>query len=493
MRRTKAEIQREFNAFAEKIARLESLKHELDALDTKGFETEAKVIRAKLKDVGSIPSISNDIEELRKRIEKKHAKSVEIGSGLQRKISHLEKEIAERKKLACVKQLSGKEVEAVRDIPKMEGELHRLKKSFDEHLKTRKIKIDSGVGVIVDSKFDDFISEIKADLTEKLKEEEALLRAEEGMRLKTDLEKRKELFAEKGAELESKKKNEELMLNAELGRKKQELENKKKELKNAKKEDALILGEELKKIKKDFESKKRELENKKKEFVSAKKEDASILRNELHRIKKKLANKERELGAKERTEVSRLKAKVKGTEKELSSKEKEAEASFRAKVARRKQEFAGKYSSLVKKMHDDYKRRVKNELKREVRRRFNAELGEKLASVKARVIEDTKKRVLLSLMKENQKRLGLETKKTAEKIQSETKNVVSRLKDRMHNQMIAKVKSEVKKKEQELRRKLDREYQEKLAMENKIKQAELDKRKAQMEKYVEEQAKKLFK
>jgi len=395
MQRTKAQIQKEFNEFAEKIARLESLKHELDALDTKGFETEVKLIRAKLKDIGEIPSISRDIAELKRKVERKYAKAVDVGSGLKRKISHLEREIEERKRIACTKQLSGKEVGDVKDIPKLEGELHRLKKSFDEHLTTRKVKIDTGVGLLVDSKFDDFIKELKADLTEKLREEEKFLKEEENLRLKSDLEKRKELFAEKGAEIENKNKNEELMLKVELGKEKQKLENKKK-----------TVAEMLKK---------------------------------------------------------------------------------------RQQEFSDKYAEFVRKTHENYKKKAETDLKSEIRRRFNAELKKKINVMKAKVVEETKKSALLSLMRENQKKLGFETKKTARKIGMQAKNVISNLKNKMHNEMIAKVKSEVKKREQELRRKLEREYNQKLAMESKIKQAELEKRKAQMEKFVELQAKRIFK
>ena len=57
-RRVKKEnVEQEFTDFARKIARLESLKHELNSLDTKGFEPEAKIIRSKLKDTKAIPEI----------------------------------------------------------------------------------------------------------------------------------------------------------------------------------------------------------------------------------------------------------------------------------------------------------------------------------------------------------------------------------------------------------------------------------------------------
>ena len=441
MNKTKAQIQKEFNEFAEKIAKLESLKHELDALDTKGFESEARLIRAKLKDIGEIPSITRNISELKKKIEKKHAGGGDAGAALKRRISHLEGLIAEKKRPRA-KQLTGKEVEEVKDIPKLEGELHKLRKLFEEHMSQKKVKVDTGVGLIVDSKFDDFISQIKADLTEKLREEEKLLRDGESLRLRADLEKRKEVFAEKAAELENKKKEEAMLLKAGLERKKKLLSEKAYELDSEKKEESVLL-----------KSKLTELENKKKE-------DAMLL-------KSKMA--------------------------ELENKKKGEDILLKAELAKRKKEFASKYANLVKQAHSDYKKKVEDELKKEVGRRFNSELKNKLSEMKAEVIKDTKKKVLISLMNENKKKLDLSTRKTAQKLGSETKNVISRLKDKMHNEMIAKVKSEVRKKEHGLRKELERDYKEKLAIESKIKQAELEKRKAQMEKFVEAQAKRIFK
>jgi len=64
----KSQIKKEFDSFARKISRLESLKHELDTLDTRGFESNAKVIRAKLKNVNLIPQIEREIAVLRKKV-----------------------------------------------------------------------------------------------------------------------------------------------------------------------------------------------------------------------------------------------------------------------------------------------------------------------------------------------------------------------------------------------------------------------------------------
>jgi len=65
---TKNHVKKEFDEFADKVAKLESLKHELEALDTQGFNSEVKFIKAKMIDVNSLPEVSNDIEELKDKI-----------------------------------------------------------------------------------------------------------------------------------------------------------------------------------------------------------------------------------------------------------------------------------------------------------------------------------------------------------------------------------------------------------------------------------------
>ena len=75
-------VKREFEEFARKIARLESLKHELDAVDTKGYEKEASMIRSKLKDVNAIQDIERRIASLKVKIEPEKTERVysKIGS-----------------------------------------------------------------------------------------------------------------------------------------------------------------------------------------------------------------------------------------------------------------------------------------------------------------------------------------------------------------------------------------------------------------------------
>ena len=208
--KNKADVKREFDAFAEKVARLESFRHQLETLNTKGFEHETKSIRAKLNDINAISQVAREIDELRRKIsrqhktgeesKKEHEKISAMGQylerkteGMRHKIVQLEKEIAEKKKVSGRKQLTSEEVDYVRDMPKLEHELKKLNNLLEEHLKSHKVKIDAGVGLIVDTKFDDFISEIKAELTERLKEKETLMDKELG----ADLKDREIVFADK--------------------------------------------------------------------------------------------------------------------------------------------------------------------------------------------------------------------------------------------------------------------------------------------------------
>ena len=162
MVKKKEDVKKEFTNFAKKIAEIESLKQELNALNAKGFETEAKLIKSKLKDINAIPEIKKEINSLREKI---------IHSTPSRK--------------------------NIENIPKLESEVKNLKKDFEEHTKPSKMKIDTGVGILVNSKYDDFIDEIKAELTQRLKAKEITIKN----KLKANLKENKEIFAAKYANL----------------------------------------------------------------------------------------------------------------------------------------------------------------------------------------------------------------------------------------------------------------------------------------------------
>ena len=77
--------------------------------------------------------------------------------------------------------------------------LSGLNKKFVQHTQVSKVKIDVGIDRIVDQKFDDFINEIKVELTDKLKNREAMMNDQ----LKENMKSRQEMFAQRYKELET--------------------------------------------------------------------------------------------------------------------------------------------------------------------------------------------------------------------------------------------------------------------------------------------------
>ena len=168
MSKSKLEIKREFEAFASKIEKLESLRHELDALDVRGFETQAQHIRAKLSDVQALPQLEKDMAALRQAIahrsahaehhetsdRKLSAESKKLRDDTQRlkqRMGQLKHLIEEKRKISCKKQLSSEEVSYVKDMPQLEKELISLKREFEAHMNLSHRKVDAGVGVLVDT------------------------------------------------------------------------------------------------------------------------------------------------------------------------------------------------------------------------------------------------------------------------------------------------------------------------------------------------------
>jgi len=217
MKGKREQIKKEFEEFADKIAKLESLKHELEALEHKGFETDVALIKSRLKDVNSIPWITREIASLRNKIKEREEEKFKSrikgkvnikllkeeralkrdSEVVKKRVKELEAIIEKKKKVACKKQLSDKEAGFVKDVPKLEKELSELKGEFEEHTKASKMKIDSGVGVIVDTRFGDFLNDIKGEITERLKSKEL----EMDSQIKMDLEEKERLFAKKYKDL----------------------------------------------------------------------------------------------------------------------------------------------------------------------------------------------------------------------------------------------------------------------------------------------------
>ncbi len=196
-----SDVRREFNSFASKVSRLELLRRELDLLDIEGFEPEVRLIRAKLNDIHALPEIERSIRALRKKIAQKTGKASHEPqlTTLKRNIQELRTLIHKKHAVSLKRQLSSDEVQFVRDIPALEKQLRALHAEFESHMHTHKTKIDSGVGLLVDTKFDDFVSELKAELTKRLADKELSL----DVHVQDELREQRTLYANKYRDLVS--------------------------------------------------------------------------------------------------------------------------------------------------------------------------------------------------------------------------------------------------------------------------------------------------
>lgn len=160
----------DFETFGFGVQRLKELKKELDGMDTRGFSKEEQSIRSKLKKVSEIPAIEREIKALKAKINNKYKPK-------KKRKSKILKEIKE------LKQDTGK-------ISALRGEIKDLKEQVEDK---KKKPIDSGVDILIDSNFNDFLKETKASLSDRIRSREK----EINDILKSDLMKRESKFKEK--------------------------------------------------------------------------------------------------------------------------------------------------------------------------------------------------------------------------------------------------------------------------------------------------------
>ncbi|MBU3913833.1 MAG: hypothetical protein KKE50_07110, partial [Nanoarchaeota archaeon] len=185
----KNNLRGDFEIFSKGIRRLEELRGEVDGLNTRGFEAEAAVIRAKMKNVSEIPNIERDLKRLRQKISGKyHPKPRK--NPVEHKIRYLEKQI-EKKIYSCKIN-----VKYAKEIPKLKAQLGFLKRELDkqkkDEVRKREIlrRIDPGVDLLAEETFDLSLNEIKAELSDRIKNREAEIHKE----LEEDLKIRESEF-----------------------------------------------------------------------------------------------------------------------------------------------------------------------------------------------------------------------------------------------------------------------------------------------------------
>ncbi|MBI4153175.1 hypothetical protein HY497_01510 [Candidatus Woesearchaeota archaeon] len=205
----------EFDELTRKISKLESLRHQLEILDTTGFEAEARLISSKLHDVDSLPQVERDLNALRRKIKIRNLQRVSDEKrstvnhkqqikalkrhhqNIERNIRNLKQLIEKKRKISIKKQLTKEQLKFVKDVPTLERQFSLLRRDFKKHISPRNVKVDTGVGMVVNYQFDDFIAAIKAELTHRLRKKELLMDA----KLKADLAAHKKIFVSRYKEL----------------------------------------------------------------------------------------------------------------------------------------------------------------------------------------------------------------------------------------------------------------------------------------------------
>jgi len=508
----KNEIKKEFDDFASKIAQLESIRHELDSLDTRGFETEVKLIRASLKDVNAIPQLRRELNSLREKIKHHHAKksvknsvskkllekskSIESDQEkLKKKISELANQLENKRKVSCKRQLSTKEVDFVKDIPKVESQLREIREDFRAHTKSAKTKVDSGVGVLVDTKFDDFVNEIKGELSTRIKAKESAMQAQ----LNVDLQEHEKMFAERYRDL----------VNEFHKKYKEKVDN---ELKRE--------------IRVNFEEKLRESLDKERKVLVDKliSENAQRLSAEKKRIVDELSN---EYMSKEKMLEGKISSEKKALEGKLDSEKKELEGKIKLERAQLKQSFLRsilglrhKEEVLSEKVRKEDKelRNQYSEKKAELQKRLDSlELRSRSLGVKEKDVEVelSNKRKQLSAefaslkaeekraIEQNNQKADALIRQRKEELNEEFNRKIAEEKGKFHDEAVEKIQEAKRKgaeeveiavslREAELRKSFENEYREKLKRELAVRNAQIEKKKAELEQRILSQARRMF-
>ena len=145
------QVKKDLEIFATGVKRLQELERELDSLDTKGFYREEQEIRNRLKNVSDIPFIERKFSELKQKIKGRY-KPKRRGSAYRR----IHKELSEIKE----------------GTPKIERQLRNINEKIEEISEKKRCEVDPEIGELVSSDFNDFLREIKSQLSERVKKKE---------------------------------------------------------------------------------------------------------------------------------------------------------------------------------------------------------------------------------------------------------------------------------------------------------------------------------
>ena len=191
-------LKNDFYSFQSKINKLEEIKREINFLESKGltrdFEKEAALIKSRLKDTNSVNQITKQFGDLREMIFKKHlVKKQSPVKKIEKKVENIESTIEDTSE-------------------QLRKEMKNIKFKINESDK-KKEKTDSGTVLAIYEGFQNFLQELKLDLSQKVKNKEK--------ELNEDLQKE---ISIRRRELEVEYKDIERKLEEEYQKKKEELE-----------------------------------------------------------------------------------------------------------------------------------------------------------------------------------------------------------------------------------------------------------------------------
>lgn len=176
----------DFETFKFGVQRLKELGNELNSLDTRGFSKEAQTIRSKLKNVSEIPTIEKKLKELRAKIRGKYKPKKRKGPSTKKVLDEGLDDIQEE-----ITKLRRSRKEDMSDIKE------QLKKLKSSKKKPSSLPVDSGVDVLVDTNFNDFLVSVKKSLSDRIKSRESDM--DEVLRI--DLQKRDLKYKKKAGDL----------------------------------------------------------------------------------------------------------------------------------------------------------------------------------------------------------------------------------------------------------------------------------------------------
>lgn len=359
----------DFETFKFGVERLKELEKELNSLDTRGFAKEDKDIRVKLKKVSEIPVIEKKLKDLRLKINNKFKPKIRKKSPSKEIKKDLDKIKGELERIKRLKKAGKPELDDIQeelkklrrehkeeiksnkpDFGKIQEQLKKIEKAHEKDSEAikkstarQKIPIDASVGVLVDTKFNNFLSEIKKALSDRIEKKEK----EIDLQSEIDLEEREFKYA---------KRHDDLLLDF-----------KKKFNKKIKEGLAQEISVKFKeKINDRFEQEKARINR---EYKSELKKHAIIeLNNQKQKLEERMKNKVQLFKNQEEGEIKQIKGELieqahKKLDTELAKKEKELKAKLENEYDLRMKQKIQDHENELKKRKLDLELEMQKKIK----------------------------------------------------------------------------------------------------------------------------------